>query len=356
MSTEEKTEQATHHKLQQAREKGQVSKSMDITATAGILVCLVTILFVAKQIGSQLMAMMESVFLMAPELSSGSNTWLIGQLFQTYLFAVMPVLMMAIIVGVVINIVQTGGILSFHPIKPDIKKMDPIKGFKKLVSVKSLFELIKSLIRLSAISVLAYLLFYEEVVYLPDVMSYSIPDALERINGLLVKTVVFFLLVMLPFTMFDFFFQRWSFAKEMRMSKKEVKDEHKNHEGDPEIKYKRKQMQKEMRDKAGSLSNVPSADVVITNPTFVAIALKYDSRTMVAPRVVSKGKGSLARKIRHIAQRKDVLMRTNIPLARAIYKKVKINGEIPPELYDQVAEIYRWYFKQKKENSVIQGK
>ena len=132
------------------------------------------------------------------------------------------------------------------------------------------------------------------------------------------------------------------------MSKKEVKDEHKNQEGDPEVGSKRKQMQKEMREKVKSLSNVPSADVVIINPTFVAIALKYDTERMVAPKVVSKGKGPLARKIRESANKNRVLMRTNIPLARTIYKKVRINSEIPPELYEEVAEIYRWYFEQKK--------
>ncbi|ENM5730882.1 EscU/YscU/HrcU family type III secretion system export apparatus switch protein [Vibrio mimicus] len=348
MSTEEKTEQATDHKLREARKKGQISKSMDVTAMAGIAVCLITIMVVAEQIGQKMMAATERIFLLAPEITPSADTWLIGQVFQDYLSAAMPVLVMAIIVGVMFNLFQTKGNFSTYPLKPDIKKLNPIKGFKRLISVKSLFELVKSLLRLSAIAVLGYYLFNEEVVYLPDVMSYSIPDILDRTLWLLVKTIVFFMLIMIPFTMFDIFFQNWSFAKEMRMSKKEVKDEYKSQEGDPEIKYKRKQMQKEIREKASSLSNVASADVVITNPTFIAIALKYNTKTMVAPKVVSKGKGPIAKKIREIAQQNDVMMRSNIPLARSIYKKVKINSEIPPELYGQVAEIYRWYFGEQK--------
>lgn len=348
MSTEEKTEQATEHKLRDARKKGQISKSMDITAMAGIAVCLITVLVVAEDIGKKMMTATERIFLWAPEITPDANMWLLGQVFQDYLSTVMSVLVMAIIVGVTFNLFQTKGNFSTYPLKPDIKKLNPIKGFKKLISVKSLFELFKSLLRLSAISAMAYYIFYEEIIYLPDMMSYSVPDILERVLWLLVKTIIFFFLIMIPFTIFDIFFQNWSFAKEMRMSKKEVKDEYKNQEGDPEIKYKRKQMQKEMREKLASLSNVSSADVVITNPTFVAIALKYNSDTMVAPKVISKGRGPIAKKIRDIAQQNNVMMRSNVPLARAIYKKVKINNEIPPEYYGQIADIYRWYFKEQE--------
>ncbi|MEZ8082574.1 EscU/YscU/HrcU family type III secretion system export apparatus switch protein [Enterovibrio norvegicus] len=351
MSTEEKTEQASEQKLREARKKGQISKSMDITAMAGIAVCLITVMVLAEQIGQKMMAATERIFLLAPEITPSANTWLIGQVFEDYLSAAMPVLVMAIIVGVMFNLFQTKGNFSTYPLTPDIKKLNPIKGFKKLFSVKSLFELVKSLFRLSAIAVMAYYIFYEEVVYLPDVMGYAIPDILERILWLLVKTIVFFMLIMIPFMMFDIFFQNWSFAKEMRMSKKEVKDEYKSQEGDPEVRYKRKQAQKEMREKAASLSNVSSADVVITNPTFIAIALKYNNNTMVAPKVVCKGRGPIAKKIREIAQQNQVMMHSNVPLARAIYKKVKLNSEIPPELYGQVAEIYRWYFKGKEKTN-----
>ncbi|UTM58461.1 flagellar biosynthesis protein FlhB [Photobacterium sp. CCB-ST2H9] len=344
MASEEKTEEATQYKLQQAKQKGQVSKSMDVNAFAGLLITLVTVLFIAKEIGVQLMAVMQNVFLMAPDISVQSDSWLIGQIFESYIYATMPVLLLAILIGVIVNFIQTGGIFSFHPIKPDIKKINPIQGFKKLFSLKSLFELVKNLLRLSLVSVLAYMIFYDEIFTLPDSISYSLSGTLDKVNALLIQTIVFFILAMVPFTLFDLIFQRWSFRKEMRMSKKEVKDEYKNQEGDPEIRSKRKQIQKELRGKLGALSNVPSADMVITNPTFVAVALKYDPKTMTAPKVVSKGKGQLAYQIRKTARHHQVVMKTNIPLARVLYQKVKINAEIPPELYDQVAEIYRWYF------------
>jgi len=349
MASEEKTEEATQYKLQQAKQKGQVSKSMDVNAFAGLLMTLATVLFIAKEIGVQLMAVMQNVFLMAPNISVQSSGWLIGQIFESYIYATMPVLLLAILIGVLVNFMQTGGIFSFHPIKPDIKKINPLKGFKKLFSLKSLFELVKNLLRLSLVSALAYMIFYDEIITLPDSISYSISGTLDKVSDLLMKTIVFFILAMVPFTLIDLVFQRWSFRKEMRMSKKEVKDEYKNQEGDPEIKSKRKQIQKELRAKLGALSNVPSADMVITNPTFIAIALKYDPKTMAAPRVVSKGKGQLAFKIRKTARNHRVVMKSNIPLARALYQKVKINAEIPPELYDQVAEIYRWYFNNQRQ-------
>lgn len=352
MATEEKTEKATEYKLRKAKEKGQVSKSMDVTSTASLLVTLIMAMAMISHVGVVVLTTTSDVFLLAANLDiTSSFDWLLNKLFNAYVTALMPVFLTAIVFGVLINLVQTKGVFSFHPLKPNISKLNPIKGLKKLFSIKSLFELGKNILRLSFVSVMAWYLFYDEVFYIPDNAGLSVWLILERTQVLLGKTVALFILTILPFTLFDFIFQSWSFGKEMRMTKKELKDQYKNQEGDQEIKQKRRQLQRELRSKVGSLTNVSNADVVITNPTHIAIALKYDEEKMTAPKVVSKGKGPIAEAIKDIAQEHRIKMRSNIPLARAIYKKVRIGREIPPEFYDEVSEIYKWLLKSRNANS-----
>ncbi|WP_244956877.1 EscU/YscU/HrcU family type III secretion system export apparatus switch protein [Enterovibrio norvegicus] len=351
LATEEKTEKATDYKLRKAREKGQVSKSMDVTSTASLLVTLIMVMAMISHVGVVVLATTSDVFILAANLDvSSSLDWLLNKLFNAYLSALMPVFLTAIIFGVLINLLQTKGVFSFHPLKPNIGKLNPIKGLKKLFSMKSLFELAKNILRLSFISVMAWYLFYDEIFYIPDNSGISVWLILERTQVLFGKTVALFILTILPFTLFDLVFQNWSFAKEMRMTKKELKDQYKSQDGDQEIKQKRRQLQKELRSKVGSLTNVSNADVVITNPTHIAIALKYDEETMTAPKVISKGKGPIAEAIKEIAREHRIHTKTNIPLARAIYRKIRIGREIPPEFYDEVSEIYKWLLKSKNAN------
>lgn len=345
MATEEKTEDASSHKLKQAKEKGQVFKSQDILSIGGGVVLLLTVVFFMEKAGQAAALFMRSAISSASHVSKTQLLDLVPSLFSTYLTALLPIAFCSIIVAVLLSMLQTRGVFSFHPLKPNISKLNPIKGFKKIFSLKSLFELVKGIIRIAIVAYIVYEITYDELIYLPDAVGTSLIDSLSGYTALLVKTIIFVMLAMLPFAFIDFFFQRWSFQKEMRMTKKEVKDEYKKQEGDPEIKSKRKQMQKEIREKSGSLSNVSDADIVVTNPTFVAVALQYDEKRMNAPRIVAKGKGKLAHKIRTIAAENKVVMKTDIPLARALYKKVAINREVPPEFYDDVADLYRWFYK-----------
>ncbi|AXN30761.1 EscU/YscU/HrcU family type III secretion system export apparatus switch protein [Vibrio coralliilyticus] len=348
MSTEEKNEDASPYKLEQARKKGQIVKSVDFSAIGGVLVFLLALCFLFEFIGVKMQTVMKSILTNPSTILPENNTWMIGNLFSSYLMIIMPVMFLSIIVSVTFNLLQTRGLISFYPLKPDLKKLDPIKGFRKVFSRKTVFELLKNTARLAAIICFSYYFFSFFVSGVHDDVEHSIQRVLTLSYEMILKTILLFLALMIPFSIVDFRFQSWSFLKEMRMSKKEVKDEYKNQEGDPEIKQKRKKRQKELSEKLSSLSAVSSADIIVTNPIHVAVALKFDQEKMIAPKVIAKGKGHMADRIKDIAQENKIIMKVNIPLARKIYKCVSINSEVPPEIYDEVATIYRWLYSLEK--------
>jgi len=345
--SEEKSEEATGQKLKQAKDKGQAFKSMDVLSIGGGIILIITIIFFFSQIGSLAADFMRKTLMSAGTLNIEQVFDIFPSFFEVYIYAFMPVAFCTILMAVVLSILQTRGVFSFDPIKPNIGKLNPIKGFKKIFSLKSLYELFKGTIRICVIAYIIYTMTYDELIYLPEAVGISLSDSLYSYKGFLVRTVIFVILAMVPFACIDFFFQRWSFNKEMRMTKKEVKDEYKKQEGDPEIKSKRRQIQKELRDKSGSLLKVAGADLIVTNPTYIAIALRYDENNMIAPKVVAKGKGKLAYKIRQLAVENNVVMKCDIPLARMLYKNIDINNEVTPEFYDDIAELYRWFYKSK---------
>lgn len=348
MSTEEKNEDATPYKLEQARKKGQIAKSVDFGAIGGVLVFLLSLCFLFEFIGIKMQMVMKVILTNPSTIQPENNTWMIGNLFSSYLMIIMPVMFLSITVSVTFNLLQTRGLISFYPLKPDLKKIDPIKGFKKLFSRKTVFDLIKNTVRLAVIIFFSYYFFKFFVSGVHDEIEHSIQNVLTLSYSTILKTILFFLFLMAPFLIVDFRFQFWSFLKEMRMSKKEIKDEYKNQEGDPEIKQKRKKRQKELHDKLSALSAVSSADIIVTNPIHIAVALKFDQEKMIAPKVVAKGRGYMADRIKDVAQENKIIMKVNVPLARKMYSCVSINSEIPPEMYDEVATIYRWLYSLEK--------
>ncbi|WP_339388255.1 EscU/YscU/HrcU family type III secretion system export apparatus switch protein [Vibrio caribbeanicus] len=348
MSTEEKNEDATPYKLEQSRKKGQIAKSADFNAIGGVLVFLLSLCFLFEFLGMKIQTLMKSILTNPNVIMPENNTWMIGKVFSSYLMMIMPVMFVSIIVSVTFNLLQTRGLISFYPLKPDLKKINPIKGFKKIFSRKTVFELLKSIVRLIAIICFSYYFFSFYISGIHDDNEHSMQGFFVLIYDITLKTILLFLVVMGPFLIVDFRFQLWTFLKEMRMSKKEVKDEYKNQEGDPEIKQKRKKRQKELSEKLSALSAVSSADIIITNPVHVAVALKFDQESMIAPKVIAKGKGNIADRIKDIAQENQIIVKVNIPLARKIYSCVSINAEIPPEIYDDVATIYRWLYSLEK--------
>jgi len=265
-----------------------------------------------------------------------------------------PLLAAVFVTAVLSNVMQIGLIFSAESIKPKLSKLDPIKGFGRLFSKQSLMELFKSLAKLAIIGGVGYLAIKSEMAPVfvlgeMDLMSIGafISKAILKISFKCTLAMIFLVVI-------DFAFQKWEFEKKIKMTKKEVKDEHKRSEGDPLIKQRIRSIQMQMARKR-MMQSVPEADVVITNPTHLAVALKYDSATMSAPKLLAKGAGRLASRIKELAEQHEIPVVENKPLAQNLYALVESGQEIPAELYQAVAEVLAYIYKLKRSGHVARG-
>ncbi|WP_144394462.1 EscU/YscU/HrcU family type III secretion system export apparatus switch protein [Pleionea sediminis] len=345
----DKTEEATPFKLKEARKKGQVAKSIEINAW--VVLVSFTLIFVAfwDQVSSEFAEMFVRIYRIADQIvMSDSTVFMLFNETTSASFKIFgPIILLLVVSAALANIIQTKPIFSTHPIKPDFSKLNPAKGFKKLFDRKVLFELLKSVLKLVIFGVVVYM---GITVYLPSLIEigYVAQDSIHKhIISTIFVGIVFLQAMMLVIIFIDWMFSKKNFARQMRMSKRDVKDEHKRHEGHPEVKSKRKEIQRELLKKSTSVGKVKDSDVIVTNPTHYAIALKYDMKTMSAPIVLAKGKGPLAQKIKEQGRRYSKPVLRKPPLARLLYKKAKIEGFIPAESFTEVAEVYRWLYKMK---------
>jgi flagellar biosynthetic protein FlhB len=255
-----------------------------------------------------------------------------------------PLFLTLAVVAVLTNLIQTGPIFSLHPLVPDLQRINPVSGFKKIFSMRTLFESAKSIVKLAILSAVVYMLVRDTI---PGLMGLSVmePKGYARLMiALVASLLVKLVLTLLGIALIDFGFTRWEFAKRMRMSKRDVKDESKNREGDPRIRSRIRELRKEVLKRSKSMAKVPSADVLITNPTRLAVALSYSHGKSGAPQVVAKGAGDLARKMRELAGRHNIPIVQNRELARALFREVDYDGYVPEKLYPQVAKIMVWVY------------
>ncbi|MEG6617315.1 flagellar biosynthesis protein FlhB [Peptococcaceae bacterium 1198_IL3148] len=337
---QEKTEQATPKKLQDARKKGQVPKSADFNAAlcllAGVLYFYMAKGTFTQQVYEELSHYFHNYIIAPPDTNR-----LVDILIRTLIgsFGLLaPLFIVLVIVALTTNIGQFGFLLAPEAIKPKLSKLNPIEGFKKMFSSRTLFELLKSILKITLMGVLVYTvakgqysqmlkLFYGPPVYL-----------FHKVLEAMLAILLWGALTYLAIGLLDLVYQRYAFNKQMRMSKQEVKDEYKQTEGDPQIKSWLKRRQREILMNLVS-QEVPKSTVVVTNPTHFAVALKYDADVKPAPVVVAKGADFMAQKIKEIAAQHNVPIQENKPVARFLYNNVEIGQEIPPELYQAVAEI-----------------
>lgn len=351
--SQERTEQPTPFKLKDAKDKGQVSKSTEVNS----LFALGSVLFLSYLVGDQIV---KNQLLLSQKLlgynpnaigTSSGILLLFEQIKDSLLQTYWPLIFLIVFISIISNLVQTGPIFSFHPLKPDPQRLNPIKGFKKIFSKRMIYEFIKTTVKLILFATIAYTSIagmLTVLLNLTDIQPEAYPLKLVIISqGLGAKL----LLVVLLSAIVDFAFTRWEFMQQMRMSHKDIKDEVKKREGDPLIKSKRRELQKEAVEKSKSISNVPDADVLITNPTHLAIALKFDQNTMNSPHVTAKGSGELAVKMKMTAKNHSVVIVENKPLARSMYNRVKIDSAIEEEWYQPVAKIYAW-LASKNQNEI----
>lgn len=344
------TEQATPYKLQEARKKGSVARSSDFTAMAMMAALVVTLHATGSDGLRQVLRMQQKILARAPRLDwsiDAMAAW-IGQLLIGLLTVLGPLFLTLAVTAVLANLLQTGPIFSLEPIVPDLTRINPATGLKRVFSMRTLFEAGKSLVKLAILGCVVYVAVRDMI---PGLVGLSSVDAkgyaslmITLCGALLVKLVMALLLIALA----DFGFTRWEFSKRMRMSKRDVKDEHKNRDGDPRIRARIRDLRKEVLKRSKSTAKVPTADVLITNPTRLAVALSYSHGKSGAPQVVAKGAGELARQMRELASRHHVPIVQNRALARILFREVDYDGYVPEKLYPQIAKIMVWVYAMRE--------
>ncbi len=350
----EKTEDATPKKLTDARKDGQVAKSKELGNGVALLALFLTLKYFIGTVGTQFIETFYYVYSRIPEMITMVNggisvklfASLIMQLMGKILLMLLPFFIVAVVVAFVTDLVQVKWKPTTKPLQPKFNKLDPIKGFKRFFSKEKLMELLKSLIKISMTTYLAYSTIKDQFNALYLLYDMTLLGSIQAIGDIVINLgikVSFFYLIL---GLADYLYQKYKFKEDMKMTKQEVKDEMKNSEGDPQIKGKqRRRMQEASRRRM--MSALPQADVVITNPTHFAVALKYDTDICPAPYVIAKGEDYLALKIKETAKEYGIPIEENKPLARMLYHNVDIGTAIPPELYQVVAEILAAIYKSK---------
>ncbi len=346
-NNEEKTEEPTPRKRQELRDKGEVAKSRELPSVAVLLASLMTLTFFGSFMYSQIQLVMQET-LSLPMLNdlNVSDFIIFAQKMTTrFILAMSPLLATVFITAIISNIMQVGFVLSGESITPKLSKLDPIKGFTRLFSKQALMELCKSLLKLALISTISYYTIKAEMKDVHLLGEMEVKAIWVYILTVFLKIFLRCTLAMVLVVVSDYAFQRWEFENRIKMSKQEIKDEHKKAEGDPLVKSRIKSIQMEMARKR-MMQSVPEADVVITNPVRLAVALKYNPE-MNAPKVLAKGAGEVAKKIRDLATEHDIPILEKRELAQHLYKLVEIGQEIPAVFYQAVAEVLAYIYRLK---------
>lgn len=346
--SQEKTEQATPKKKDEARKKGQIARSSDLPGSFNMMFTCLSFIMLGDYYKQHIMMMFGNLFedWLLMELTTGNVMTLFNEITSELLFILMPIFAITIIIGILGNVVQFGFLLTGDPLKMKLSKLNPINGFKQIFSAKTIVEFLKSVLKLLIITILVYMVVSKEWDRMLLLASLPIQQIFSFTAELTVKLGIEIGAVLTVLALADFFYQRYEHNKSLRMSKQDIKDEHKKAEGDPIIKGRIRERQRKMAMQR-MMQEVPKADVIITNPTHYAIALKYDAAMMEAPKIIAKGMDHVALRIREIAKENGIVTMENKPLARALYERSEIGDVIPPDLFQAVAEVLAYVYKMK---------
>ncbi|MBE5864832.1 MAG: flagellar biosynthesis protein FlhB [Lachnospiraceae bacterium] len=347
----EKTEPATEKKLSDARKEGQVAKSREIANGLGLLALFVVLRVWVGIMGQQFLDVFENIYGRISETvvfwrggMPGNDIYLV---FREILIQVViitgPLAIVGVIVAFVSDVVQVGWKPTSKPMQPKLSKMNPISGFKKIISLNSLVELIKSIAKIGLIVYICYNYLQDKWTLLFLLYDMPLLQALQLVATTVTDLGIRVAAVYMIIAAADFIYQKVKFARDMRMTKQEIKDEYKQQEGDPQIKGKIRQRMREASQRR-MMQDLPKADVVITNPTHYAVAIKYDPEVADAPIVLAKGEDYMAAKIKEVAKEHKIEIVENKPLARMLYANVEIGQAVPPELYQAVAEVLAFVY------------
>jgi len=339
----EKTEEATDKRKREALEKGNVAKSQDMASVAVLFIGLMLLNSFGADLYNDIGLYMKHIYSNTlTENLSGITTKEVIVIFAQLMFiiikAMLPILLGIALAGIAVNIFQTGFILTFEPLLPKFDKLNPITGIQNVFSMKTVVEVIKSIFKILIVIYIPYSTLIEKLPLFIRFLKLNPLTSFSLLGEIIYDMGMKIIMVLLALAFADYYFQKWKHAEDMKMSKDEIKDEYKQQEGDPKVKQKIKEIQRQAAAKK-QLSEVPKATVVITNPTHIAVALKYEMGQSSAPMIVAMGTGLIAQKIKEIAAEHDVPIVENKPLARELFKKAEVGDEIPQELWQTVIEI-----------------
>jgi len=354
MAGEERTEAASPRKLQHLRDEGKVTKSTEVLSAASILAGVLTVYGFGGTTWGHLQVMVSDqlVALSRPDLTDTSLMELAITTFTAFFSIMAPLLIAMPLIGVLANVGQTGLLLSAKSITPDLSRINPLDGLKRMFSLRILVELLKNTIK---ITVVGYLLYRAYVDSFPIFLSLTGADLAGSL-GLFVDTAYSMSMTVggyfLVLAALDFGYQRWEFLRGAKMTKQEMKEEYKQSEGSPEIRAAIRRRQRRMA-MSRMMQNVPTADVVVTNPTHFAVALRYRGEEMTAPMVIAKGQDLIAQRIKQLAREHNVPIVENKPLARALFAAAEVDQEIPYDLFQGVAQVLAYIYSLKRRNARV---
>lgn len=351
----EKTEKATPKRKRDERKKGNIFQSHEVVVVFTLLVSFFSLKFLGPYV-VQLLENSIKTFLGMSVSIKELNALQLRKLFltggQIFLITTMPILLICSLSAIIATVAQTKGLFTMQALSVKFSRMNPIQGIKKLFSVRGVVELLKSLIKIVILGYIIYSLYKKEIWQFPKMMSIGFGKSMAFTGSLIFDIAKNAAIIMAFVAVADYAYQWWEYEKNLRMSKQELKEEYKQTEGDPQVKGKIREKQQAQARKR-MMQQVPSADVVIRNPTHFAVAIKYDPNRNNAPVVVAKGADSLALRIVKIAEENNIYITENKPLARGLYENVDLDAEIPEKFYKPVAEILAFVYNLKNKKDVI---
>ena len=350
---EEKTEEPTPRRREEAREEGNIPKSQDLTAAVSLLAAVVLL----DLFGMRILTGLKQTLVASLTAQHTANPTRVGELtglmrYTGHLLgdSVMLLILCIMLAGAVALIGQVGFVITPKPLQPSFSKLSPIKGVTNLFNIRALMRLVMSLGKIILLASVAAFAVWRDLPWILHLGQLSVAQAFFGAAEMVYHLALQLVALLLILAIIDYIYQRWQHEQDLKMTKKEVKDEMKRMEGDPMVKQRRSRVAKQLAEQRQA-QEVPDSDVVVTNPTHYAVALKYDSETMTAPKVVAKGADYMAMRIRQIAAGHGVPIVERKPLAQALYKHIEVGSEIPPDHYAAVAEILAYVYRISSQQS-----
>lgn len=350
----EKTEDPSDHRIEEFRKKGDVASSRELTSVLVLAACLMTLSLSLVFIFEQMTTYIEWLYTL--DLNAAFEPKALHTITtKTFIVAAKcsaPVLFVAMCIGVLAQVAQIGFLYSPDILELNFERVNPLSGIKKLFSKQAMFETVKGVIKFAVIIAVVYVYMKEDIVKYNSFMHMEVSQSFFQAKDLLMKISFAILMAWGVIAMLDFAWQKYTYKQKLMQTKQQTKQESKEQDGNPEIKQRIRQIQREMASKR-MIQDVKTADVIITNPTHISIVLKYDAETMVSPLIVGKGQDHLAMKIREIAKQHNIPIVENVLLARTLYKTVKVGHPVPRNMYKAIAEVLAFVYKLKKKRKAL---